>query len=218
MPGGQCCDGSPAAWYYMYGSPANESVTDWVFWLEGGGGCTTRQKCKHRNVSIPQIMGSGSLTPMKATGSKDLSKRATPSKYILSDDPALNPDFFHAHKVYIHYCSSDEFAGTRTEASAETFGFYFSGHLHLVNIFGELKKEHPKAFGSASRVLFAGSSAGGLGTFFNIDWARDQFPSSTVVKGAPLGGWFVPGDFPDQPHSYNPPSRWPEWASGQVTP
>ena len=28
-----------------------------------------------------------------------------------------------------------------------------SGHLNFVNIFGQLKKQHPTAFGAASRVL-----------------------------------------------------------------
>jgi len=215
--GGRCNDGSPAAWYY--GSPANESVTDWVIWLEGGGACSTAQKCSHRKHVITSSDG---LLPTFATGSKAKikphGKPSSPSKWILSDDPQGNPDFFHAHHVYVHYCSSDEFAGTRTTASAETFGLYFSGHLHLVNIFGELKKEYPTVFGSASRVLFAGSSAGGIGTIHNIDWVRDFFPSSTVVKGAPLGGWFVPGDAPDQPNAAFPPSQWPDWSMGKVTP
>ena len=215
LPGGRCCDGSPAAWYY--GPPANETVGDWVIWLEGGGGCVTAQKCKHRNVSSPQIMGSGTLRPTHATGNKDHGKRPIPSKWILSDDAQGNPDFFHAHHVYIPYCSSDEFSGTSPTASAKTFGFYFSGHLNLVNIFGQLKKRHPK-FGSASRVLFAGSSAGGIGVIHNIDWVRTFFPPATVVKGAPLGGWFYPGDAPDQPNKRDPPSMWPDWSAGRVTP
>ena len=61
------------------------------------------------------------------------------STWILSDDAQVNPDFYHVHKVYVNYCSSDEFSGTQTEASAETFGFYFSGHLNLVNIFGDAR-------------------------------------------------------------------------------
>ena len=47
-----------------------------------------------------------------------------------------------------------------------------SGHLNFVNIFGQLKKQHPTAFGAASRVLLAGSSAGGIGVIHNIDWVR----------------------------------------------
>jgi hypothetical protein len=166
-------------------------------------------------------MTSDGLKPTFLTGSKDVPKSGKAkqaSRWILSDDSQGNPDFFHAHHVYLHYCSSDEFAGTQTTASEKTFGYYFSGHLNLVNIFGELKKEYPKAFGSASRVLFGGSSAGGIGVIHNIDWVRDQFPSQTVVKGAPLGGWFVPGDAPDQPNTCYPPSNWPDWSTGQVTP
>ena len=82
----------------------------------------------------------------------------------------------------------------------------------------QLKKQHPATFGSAAHVLLTGGSAGGIGTLLNIDWARDQFPSSTVVKGAPMGGWFVPGDAPDQAHTWNPPSKWPDWSKGKVAP
>ena len=52
----------------------------------------------------------------------------------------------------------------------------------------------------------------------NIDWARTFFPPETVVKGAPLGGWFYPGDAPDQPNKWDPPSMWPDWSVGRVTP
>ena len=167
------------------------------------------------------MMSSDGLKPTKPTGSKvtpnPKGKPPSPSKWILSNDPTGNPDFFHAHKVFVPYCSSDEFAGTQTTASAETFGYYFGGKLSLQHIFGALKKEHPTALGSASRVLLAGSSAGGIGVFHNIDWVRDFFPSSTVVKAAPLGGWFVPGFTADQPEPFYPPSLWPQWEIGQVT-
>lgn len=105
-------------------------------------------------------------------------------------------------QVFVYYCSSDIHSGQQTEASPETFNLYFNGHLNLVHIFDALKTTHPDAFGNAARVLFAGSSAGGDGTFRNIDWARDYFPSNTVVRGAPVGGWFVPGDAHDQPNTY----------------
>ena len=48
---------------------------------------------------------------------------------------------------------------------------------------------------------------------------RDFFPASTSVKGGPVGGWFVPGDAPDQaPQTWNPPSLYPDWSAGKVTP
>ena len=72
------------------------------------------------------IMGSGMLTPAKRSHGKQghaWAKRHL-SQWIMSDDPQRCPDFFRAHKVYLHYCSSDEIAGTRTTASAENFGWY----------------------------------------------------------------------------------------------
>lgn len=96
--GGRCNDGSPAAWYY--GAPQNETVSDWVIWLMGGGACNTAQKCAHRSKYKKQLTSSTHLKPTKLVGSKE--SGTSSSKYILSDDPKLNPDFFHAHKVRAH--------------------------------------------------------------------------------------------------------------------
>jgi hypothetical protein len=44
----------------------------------------------------------------------------------------------------------------------------------------------------ATAVLLTGDSAGGLGTFLNIDFVAEQIQSAVeqnvTVKGAPLGG------------------------------
>ena len=45
----------------------------------------------------------------------------------MSDDPLENPDFAHAHRVFVPYCSSDVHSGQRTATSNDTFGYYFSG-------------------------------------------------------------------------------------------
>jgi hypothetical protein len=55
-------------------------------------------------------------------------------------------------------------------------------------------------FWSLKYALLTGESAGGFGTWANIDWfaqtLRRQFPN-VIVKGAPIAGWFFPGE----PHS-----------------
>lgn len=45
--------------------------------------------------------------------------------------------------------------------------------------------------GDATHVMLTGSSAGGLGTFHNVDLLAERLPNA-VVKGAPVAGWFFP--------------------------
>jgi hypothetical protein len=44
--GGQCMDGSPAAYYYRQAQ--NASSTSWVIFLQGGGACVTKSQCDSR--------------------------------------------------------------------------------------------------------------------------------------------------------------------------
>ena len=39
-------------------------------------------------------------------------------------------------------------------------------------------------------MLLTGGSAGGVGTFLNVDWLAKALPQA-VVKGAPNAGWWV---------------------------
>ena len=66
----------------------------------------------------------------------------------------------------------------------------------------ELKQQHGLA--TAKKVLLTGGSAGGIGTFKNVDWLASQLPGA-VVKGAPEAGWFFPAALPaDLPNIYAP--------------
>jgi hypothetical protein len=75
------------------------------------------------------------------------------------------------------------------------------------------------AFGivNATRVLVTGGSAGGIGTFLNIDYIQQRLPSA-VVKGAPNAGWFFPGDPNSPPSGCGFPVTFDDWVSGKPTP
>eukprot|EP00662_Eupelagonemidae_sp_cell21_P033214 gene33214-61155_t len=113
---------------------------------------------------------------------------------LLSDDPAANPDFSGAHHVHVPYCSGDTHRGTRNTTGTETWGLYFSGHLNVEGIVDALSA---KGLTSATHVLLSGGSAGGIGTFINLDWLAGHLGRKVVVKGAPNAGWFFPGSLPD---------------------
>ena len=135
----------------------------------------------------------------------------------MSADPSVNPDFADANFVYVPYCSSDTHRGTRTTADADTFGFYFSGHLNLIAIVEDVKTQHAKSFAAMERMLLTGGSAGGGGTIYNADWLGSVLPSSVDFKAAPSGGWFEAGNYPDQVaagRSCSGPSLFPDFVKG----
>jgi len=200
--GAQCLDGSPAGFYY--GLPSSENSSLWVFFMEGGGACWTKDDCIARSKTD---LGSSLNWP-------DTMK----SDAVLSNDPAINPDFYDAYRIYIPYCTGDIHSGQRVNATEQTWGLYFSGHVNFVRIIDLILEDqtYGPALKNAKQVLLSGSSAGGLGAFYNVDYLADRLPWATV-KGAPICGWLFPGyaeDQPDQP--YATPSSWPNWNQGKV--
>ena len=75
--------------------------------------------------------------------------------------------------------------------------------------------EQKYSLGTATHVLLSGGSAGGVGTFRNVDWLTKRLPHA-VVKAAPDAGWFVPAALPSDPQDYPGamPSDWAHFAAG----
>lgn len=198
VPGTHCLDGSEAAYYYA-APPTPSSL--WVIYLKGGGACHTEEDCAKRSKGA---LGSSKGYAATMTGSG-----------LYSGDATKNPDFAGAHRVFVPYCTGDTHAGTRNATSSATWGLYFSGHLNLVAIVDHLAG---KGLSSATNVLLAGGSAGGIGTFVNLDWLAGRLPQA-AVKGAPNAGWFFPGALPaDFPDSYAPPPSYECFVAGRPSP
>ena len=66
-------------------------------------------------------------------------------------------------------------------------GLYFAGHIILAAVVDELVASY--RLDRANAVLLTGCSAGGLGTFFNVDWLAERLPGVNV-RGNPQAGWF----------------------------
>jgi hypothetical protein len=111
---------------------------------------------------------------------------------VLEADPAQNPDFYEWNRVRVNYCTGDAHMGQRTAPSADTWGYWFDGHLNLQRVIADLKAKH--GLGNATHVLVSGESAGGIGLFVNVDYIASLLPSVTVFKAAPTAGWFFPED------------------------
>jgi ribosome maturation protein SDO1 len=169
----RCLDGSPAGFYSDLASTAVSKK--WIIYLEGGGICNTKSDCTSRSHTA---LGSST----KWGSSKSFSS-------ILSSDASENPDFNTWAHIFVPYCSGDVYAGTITEPTNETFGLYFSGHLIVAAVIDYLIAAG--SLDSATDVILTGSSAGGLGTYNNIDYVASRLSGVRVV-GVPQGGWYFP--------------------------
>ena len=72
-------------------------------------------------------------------------------------------------------------------AGGKRHGLHFAGHIILAAVVDELVASYH--LDRATAVLLTGCSAGGLGTFFNVDWLAERLPGVNV-RGNPQAGWF----------------------------
>ena len=95
-----CLDGSAPGYYIREGN--GEGASKWILHLEGGGWCASERDCLDRSKT-----DGGSSTfwpPTQEFGG------------FLSDDAAVNPDFYNWTMVYLGYCDGMSFAGDRINA------------------------------------------------------------------------------------------------------
>merc|ERR1711871_1724596 len=92
---------------------------------------------------------------------------------FLQPDAATNPDFYGANRVFIPYCTGDLHTGTQTSTSEKTYGLWFSGSVNLRLIIDHLKQS--EGLNDAKYVMLTGESAGGMGTYFQVDKVASYF-------------------------------------------
>lgn len=163
-----CNDGTTPVFYYRRGT--GEGARKWVVWFKGGSQCFTPDSCKDRERGLMSSnpwsrseLGRGSNEDDAADG-------------ILNNDRTKNPDFYNWNHVYLVYCTSDHWMGTRG-ASAETQGLYFRGHYVTNAMIDALQDENiigTPTMKNATHILLTGSSAGGAGLRNNVDRLAKQ--------------------------------------------
>ncbi len=170
-----CNDGSPAIYYVRRG--AGCGAKRWLVAFEGGGSCSTIEECRIRPTKYKSSIGADSTS--KFAG-------------MLSNNAALNPDFFSANTVFVNYCSSDYWMGTQP-ASAATDNLAFRGHDIVRAVMEDLNTEGvtgAPVLSSADDIVIAGSSAGGLGVLGNIDAIAAGLPGKRV-RAVVDAGWIA---------------------------
>ena len=113
---------------------------------------------------------------------------------VLSSDPAVNPALANATHVFIPYCGGDVHAGQRTDRASADVPLFFSGHITVTEVLRMLLRD--TGIARAERVVLAGSSAGGIGTFLNAAPIRAMLPGVRDFRIAPQGGFFFPAVVP----------------------
>lgn len=185
----RCNDGSPFG-FSLQLSPSGQS-TEWVIYLEGGAFCDDNAlSCTRRGQRL-------SSTP----GVADRAWLELSNTGLFNRSASQNPVFHDLNIAFAHYCSSDGWTGATTgkrPTQADPGGWYFSGRANvramieiLIERYG-LDDANPQ-----TRVLFAGSSSGGLGVEANADTLARWLPQTAAGRLKLLSdGGFIP-DFDD---------------------
>jgi len=161
----RCNDGSAAAYFYQ--QDIGLVGSDVLLYLPDGGSCGTLTACSER-CGEPSRPYEGCTAPdsqvLERTGG------------IWSDDGLVNP-FSHHWKVVLHYCSSDNYAGTRG-ASSSTGNLYFHGKHILTAALDDLSTRFGLENARSLTLLGTGSGARGVG--FNCDYVASLLPGVEV--------------------------------------
>ena len=182
LPGAVCADGTP-----MYVSVTRRpGAKNLYIYLQGGGGCWDSTTC--------ECNADGHC----AGGLARHLSRPTPESIRSGwHDPAVpgNPITADYNIVEVPYCTGDLFMGNRQQnfgtddapAILQQFGYH-----NLSLALAKVKEQFP----SPERIVFMGSSAGGLGAMFNLHQLRREYPSVPVNLISDSGVPFK------QPHVY----------------
>jgi len=159
-PKALCNDGSPGAYFMQPGT--GQSAHRWVVSLEGGGACTGLNAQGNKVNSA--CKGRSQLVKVKPlTG---------PLQGLMSADPQQNPDFWDATKIYMSYCSSDDWTGTNLTPSGpftllDYHTWNYAGRYILAAAIQDALQGATVAT-TPTEVLYTGGSAGAYGVILTV--------------------------------------------------
>jgi hypothetical protein len=188
-----CNDGSPAVFYIRPAPPGSGHEHDWLFWLEGGGGCLDPEDCAERWCGVA---GQADKGPHKM--SSLYTHESIRGVGIFRQGGAEASNFRDWNQVVTYYCSSDNYVGRDTvdvEATGPYPGYkiHFDGQAILTAILAAVETGASSDDGLATlppiaagaRFLFTGTSGGGQGAILNVDRV------AAWAEAAQVGSFFV---------------------------
>jgi hypothetical protein len=177
--GTRCGDGSPFA-FWVHLAPVGQPLSNVVVFLPGGGSCISGPDCAATPAdlfeSVADTMGSGGL---------------------MSSTAATNP-FRDWTKVFLPYCTQDGHAGGGIVNAFPEKTVYRYGAVNVRTglryvrdvLWAAMDAADPEGFRpDRLKVIFSGSSAGGIGAQFNYHYVLDdlRWTHTTLVADSSLG-------------------------------
>ncbi|XP_046491121.1 palmitoleoyl-protein carboxylesterase NOTUM [Neodiprion pinetum] len=169
-----CNDGSQAGFYLR----KSQGSKRWVIFLEGGWYCYDHRSCRNRWLRLRSFMTSTQWSETRDVGG------------LLSSRPEENPFWWNANHVFVPYCTSDTWSGSRATPSDM---FSFMGAEIVAQVVRDLA---PLGLENASSLLLAGSSAGATGVMLNLDHVHSLVHQELglkhiAIRGISDSGWFL---------------------------
>ena len=199
IDGAICRDGSPTGFYLHRGT-----ADGLLIYLEGGGACSNDNYCAFNPASVDEVLaGDGEVVIGSALGAgpgrqqpgayTDASHVGAPAG-IFDTSNAANP-FKDWSQIYIPYCTGDVHFGTKKNGMVPNRAApqQFVGYFNMRRFIGRIV---PTFADSVSKVVIAGSSAGGFGAALNFSMVQDAFGDVPVSvlddSGPPFNDQFMP--------------------------
>jgi len=173
-PQARCLDGTPPAVYIR-----RTLSKKWFVFLEGWGFCFSLQDCLERSRGVH---GSSHGEPRW----RDL-RRDGP---YFSADGEENPLLHDFNWVFVRYCDGGYFSGDVAEPlRVGASQVFFRGRFIREAVVHFLRREH--AMDSATDVVLAGCSSGGISALFAADAWRRLMPSAARFAVFADSGYFL---------------------------
>ena len=180
--GTKCGDGSDYS-FSIHPAPAGQPLDKIVVYMEGGGSCVDGPDCASTFASNPDLFSSAN--------------EGLPEVGLTSSTNVNNP-FQNWTKVYIPYCTQDGHTGSGIVNAFPEITVYRYGAVNVRAamqyvrdaVWASLDASDPEGFRpDRLTVLFAGSSAGGIGAQFNYHYILDdlRWVHSTLLPDSALG-------------------------------
>jgi hypothetical protein len=167
-PGAICADGSPS----IFAVNPLQGSTDLFLYLRAGDLCDSWENC----VRVPQASFLSGYSPTDFSG--DVRQLLTGAAFDRSDP---NNPFRTFNFVFFTYCTGDLHSGNQVTTYAAPDGGQATAirHVGYADIGIDLQRIVP-TFSGVTRVVVAGSSAGGFGAVFNYVRVKAAFPGVPV--------------------------------------
>jgi len=179
--GAVCIDGTPGAYYFHPGS--GDGATKWFLHHQGGGYCNSFADCYSRSQG--NLGSSKAYPPTMDLGGG-----------YFSNDVRVNPLMYNWNMVLFAYCDGGFFSGNNdTAADYQGHKLYFRGFRNVQAYFKDLAAKHNLLKGTD--FVIGGCSAGGIATYYNVDWWKENLPATSKVRGLPDSGFvldYTPAD------------------------